>query len=218
MSRAASALRRAAPYLAYSYMTLVGRTSSVRRLGLEHFEAARAGGGFIYAFWHQRQVLLTYTHRGSGAQVLVSRSRDREVIAEAMRLSGIGAVRGSSSRGAAPAARELLELLSRGRVVGITPDGPRGPARRVKPGVLFLAQKSGRPILPIASASSRRLEFSRSWDRFQVPLPFSRLCVTHSPPIFVRPDDDIEAKAAELKASLDRATAQADSAVGRADA
>ena len=104
-------------------MSLVGATSRVRWSGLEHLRGCR-GGGFIYAFWHQRQVLFTYTHRSRDISVLVSRSRDGEVIAETMRLSGIPAVRGSSSRGAASAARELLDVLAQRRMAAITPDGP----------------------------------------------------------------------------------------------
>lgn len=203
-------LRSAAPYLAYSYLSLVGLGSRIRWEGLDHLEAARRGGPFIYAFWHQRQALFTYTHRGCGADVLVSRSRDGEIIARTMELSRIGAVRGSSSRGAAVAAKDLLERLERGVSVGLTPDGPRGPAREVKPGVLYLARRSGRPILPITSSASRRLLLQRAWDRFLVPFPLGRIVIHHAPPLWVGSDDDLEAKAAELKASLDRITEEAD--------
>ena len=203
-------LRFLAPYLAYGYLTLVGWTSRIHWEGLEHAEQARRGGGFIYAFWHQRQALLTVTHRGQGASVLVSRSADGEIIARTMRLSRIGAVRGSSSRGAAAAARELLNLLAAGAPVGVTPDGPRGPARAVKSGAIYLAQKSGRPILPITSASSRGFNLTRAWDRFWVPLPFSRVILRHGRPIFVNAADDLGAKAEELRRELDRITAEAD--------
>jgi lysophospholipid acyltransferase (LPLAT)-like uncharacterized protein len=203
------ALRAAVPYLAYSYISFVGATSRVVWKGLEHVEAARAQGPFIYAFWHQRQILLTYTHRDKGTTVLVSRSKDGELIARTMTLSRIASVRGSSSRGAASATRSLLAALERGDV-GITPDGPKGPAREVKPGVLFLAQASGRPILPIVSATSRGLFLKKAWDRFLVPGPFSRVVIHHAAPIWVRPEDSLEAKAAELKTSLDRITEEAD--------
>ena len=104
-----SILRRLAPYFAYLYVSVVGLTSRLRWLGSEHLDAARRlRGPVIYAFWHQRQVFFTWTHRRSHAKVLVSRSADGEIIAQTMRLSGIGACRGSSSRGAAAAARELL--------------------------------------------------------------------------------------------------------------
>jgi len=205
-------LRTLAPYLAFGYISLVGWTSRLRWSGLEHLRQAgqKSKRGFIYAFWHQRQVMFTYTHRQVGVNVLVSRSRDGGIIAEVMRLFGIPAVRGSSSRGSMSATRELVSLLEKGDVVGITPDGPKGPAREVKPGVLYLAQQSGCPILPITNASSRRLVLQKAWDRFNVPLPFSRIFVSHGRPVWISPEDDLRAKAAELKAELDRITEEAD--------
>jgi len=206
-----SILRRLAPYFAYLYVSFVGLTSRLRWLGAEHVAAARrVKGPMIYAFWHQRQVFFTWTHRGAHAKVLVSRSADGEIIAQVMRLSRIGACRGSSSRGAAVAAREMLEALNDGFDVAVTCDGPKGPAREVKAGILYLAQKTGLPIIPIASAVSRKLEFPRAWDRFQVPLPFSRAVVIYGPLVFVGPQDDLTAKAQELKAALDRIYEQAD--------
>jgi lysophospholipid acyltransferase (LPLAT)-like uncharacterized protein len=209
-----SILRRLAPYLAYFYVSLVGLTSRLRWVGQEHLEAARRfKGPVIYAFWHQRQVFFTWAHRGWHVKVLVSRSADGEIIAQVMRLSRIGACRGSSSRGAVAAARELLESLNAGFDVGVTCDGPKGPARQVKSGILYLAQKTGLPIVPIANALSRTFEIARAWDRFQVPLPFSRAVVIHGAPIFVGPQDDLAAKARELKEALDAIHLQADRAV-----
>lgn len=209
-------LRALVPYAAYSFVSLIGWTSSIRWEGLEHREAAAAAGkGFIFTFWHQRQVFFTYTHRGEAAHVLVSRSKDGELIAKTMRLSNIGAVRGSSSKRAAGAARELAEILSRGEAIGITPDGPKGPAREVKPGVLFLAQKTGAPILPISNAVSRSIELRKAWDRFHVPLPFSRAAVVYGEPLSVSADDDLEVKARVLKERLDAITERADRLVGR---
>jgi lysophospholipid acyltransferase (LPLAT)-like uncharacterized protein len=210
-----SILRRFAPYLAYLYVSFVGLTSRLRWLGLEHLEAARRGQGrangpVVYAFWHQRQVFFTWTHRGAHVKILVSRSADGEIIAQTMRLSRIHSCRGSSSRGAVAGARELLGALDEGFDVAVTCDGPKGPAREVKAGILYLAQKTGLPIIPIASATSRRLEFARSWDRFQVPLPFSRAVVVHGPAVLVGPQDDLAAKARELKAALDEAHVIAD--------
>jgi len=204
-------LRRLVPYLAYAYVSLVGLTNRLTtvRGGIRDGFKAR-NERFIYAFWHQRQVYFTWAHRGAGAAVLVSRSKDGEMIAETMRLSDIGAVRGSSSRGGAAAVRQLMEVLQSGLDIGITPDGPKGPAREVKDGAIFLAQKLGVPLVPITNALSRKLEIKKAWDRFQVPLPFGRAYVVYGDPICVGPDDDPAAKAAELKAALDRITAEAD--------
>ncbi len=204
-------LRRVVPYLAYAYVSFVGltnRSTTVR--GEVQKKLKKENRRFIYAFWHQRQVYFTWAHRGVGAAVLVSRSKDGEMIAETMRLSDIGAVRGSSSRGGAAAVRQLMDVLNSGLDIGITPDGPKGPAREVKDGVIFLAQKLGAPIVPITNALSNKIEIKKAWDRFQVPLPFGRAVVVYGEPIDVGPGDDLAAKAAELKAALDRITEEAD--------
>jgi lysophospholipid acyltransferase (LPLAT)-like uncharacterized protein len=210
-------LRRLIPYLAYSYISFVGLTTRVSVRGQGHRDALRARGQrFIYAFWHQRQVFFTYSHRGDTAKILVSRSADGELIAETMRLSRIGSCRGSSSRGAAAATREMLETVESGFDIGITPDGPKGPAREVKDGALFMAQRLGIPILPLTNGLSRRVELRRAWDRFHVPLPFGRAVLVYGEPLWVRQGDDLAAKAAELKKALDAITAEADAAVGAA--
>ncbi len=204
-------LRKLVPYLVYSYVSVVGWTTRQRVLRADIPAKVHASGErFIYAFWHQRQVFFTWSHRDAQAAVLVSRSADGEMIARTMELSGIEAVRGSSSRGGAVAAREMVEILRSGRDVGITPDGPRGPAREVKQGAVRVAQLSGMPIVPIANALSRKIEVVKAWDRFQIPLPFGRSVVIYGEPLRVREGDDLSAKAAELKAALDALTDEAD--------
>jgi len=204
-------LRRLVPYLAYSYVTLVGWTNRLTVVNGGVPKGLHAKGRrFVYAFWHQRQVFFTWTHRDIDAAVLVSRSKDGEMIAETMRLSRIAAVRGSSSRGGAAAAKEMVDILRSGLDVGITPDGPRGPARKVKDGALRVAQLSGAPIVPIANALSRRLELKKAWDHYHVPLPFGRAVVVYGEPIEVGPNDDLAAKALELETAMNRATEEAD--------
>lgn len=204
-------LRAVVPYLVYGFVSFIGWTTRLTTVRGDVPRKIHAGGErFIYAFWHQRQVFFTWSHRDAEAAVLVSKSKDGEMIAETMRLSRIDAVRGSSSRGGAAAAREMVEILKSGRDVGITPDGPKGPARQVKDGAVRVAQMSGAPLLPLANALSNKLEIAKAWDRFQVPLPFGKAVVVYGEPIRVGPDDDLETKAAELKAELDRVTAEAD--------
>lgn len=204
-------IRKLVPYLVYSYVSLVGWTTRQRVLRDDiPRKVHESGQRFIYAFWHQRQVFFTWSHRNVSAAVLVSKSNDGEMIARTMELSGIDAVRGSSSRGGAAAAREMVEILRSGRDVGITPDGPRGPAREVKEGAVRVAQLAGMPIVPIANALSHRIEVAKAWDRFQVPLPFGRSVVIYGEPVRVGDGDDLAVKAAELKAALDALTAEAD--------
>ena len=209
-------LRALAPHLAFAYSTLLRLTTSVTivrgdiRAGLR-VENRR----FIYAFWHQRQVFFTVTHRDDKVALLISRSKDGEMIAETIRLCGVASVRGSSSRGAAESVRSLMEAVRSGLDIGLTPAGPKGPARQVKQGVLFLAQKLGVPILPITSAQSNRLVLTKAWDHFHIPLPFGRGVVVYGKPLLVGPGDDLKAKAAELKSRLDAITLEADALVVR---
>jgi lysophospholipid acyltransferase (LPLAT)-like uncharacterized protein len=203
------------PYLAYLFSSLIKlttRTTTVR--GEIRARLRREDARFIYAFWHQRQAFFTVSHRGDKMTVLISGSRDGQLISETIRLCcGVRSIRGSSSKGASAAVRSMMAALEAGFDLGITPDGPRGPAREIKAGVMFLAQKLGVPILPITSAQSRRLIFARSWDRFHFPLPFGRAAVVYGDPIRVGPGDDLPAKTAQLKTALDAITLEAEALV-----
>jgi len=138
---------------------------------------------YIGALWHNRLlvfplVLRRFLPNRHGA-ALISASRDGDLLADAIHRFGYEVVRGSSSRLGARAILQLTEVLASGRDVVITPDGPRGPAYELGPGIIFLAQKSGAAVLPM------NLEFSHcwrlgSWDRFIVPRPFSKVRVLDS--------------------------------------
>ncbi|MBD3237861.1 MAG: DUF374 domain-containing protein, partial [Candidatus Eisenbacteria bacterium] len=165
----------------------LGRTWRLRVIGAEHEAEARAGGGFIYTFWHGRLLPLTYLRRGRGIVVLVSLGRDGEYISQVIHRLGFATVRGSSSRGGL---RALLEMARRGRAgqaLAFTPDGPRGPRGRVQPGVLITAQRAGIPILPM-SVSARPGRFLASWDRMLIPGPFARLALVFGPPMRIAAD------------------------------
>lgn len=204
----------AAPRLAYGYLRLVGLTSRIEWRDREIPESfARRGQPIAYAFWHGRQVFFTVSHRGYKAAIMVSRSKDGDIIAEVMRLSGLRAVRGSSSRGGVAALKELIDVIKEGYITATTPDGPRGPFHEVQPGILLLARESGVPIIPIANGMRRKLVF-RGWDEYFFPLPFNHVVITHGKPIYVRPEDSFDEKAKELKAALDDVTRRADEAAG----
>lgn len=208
-------LRSIVPYLAYLFSSLVKLTSSLTVVrGDIRAKLRRDGKRFIYAFWHHQQAFFTVSHRGDKMTVLISKSKDGELIAETIRLCcGVIAVRGSSSRGGSDAVRSLMSALESGFDLGITPDGPKGPAREIKDGVLFLAQKLGVPILPVSSAQSNSLVFAKSWDRFALPMPFGRMAVVYGEPIHVGPADDRQVKGAALKRSLDAITLEAEACV-----
>lgn len=193
-----------------SYLRFTGATTRIKWVRNAEVDALeKAGKNFIYAIWHNRQVFLMYTQRDTKACALVSLSKDGEYMARILRHFGMEAVRGSTSKGGTMALLALLDKAQEGWHPVITPDGPRGPARKVQQGVLFLAQKTGLPIVPIACGLSHKLTFN-SWDKFQFPLPFGRSAVVYGRPISIAENDDLSVKTAEIQAELDLVTDQAD--------
>ncbi len=198
----------------------LGASWRVRWIGREHTAALKSGRqNWIYAFWHGGIPALIYTHRRQGVKVLVSTHRDGELVARMIVKMGFKAVRGSTTRGGGSALFELAGLKD-GAPLGVAPDGPRGPARRVHPGVVYLAQRSGLPIVPLASASAPCWR-ARSWDRFTVPLPLSRCVVGYAEPLWVPADargEAIENLRAELESRLNALQRKLDSMVEKGGA
>ncbi|MEM8711200.1 MAG: lysophospholipid acyltransferase family protein, partial [Planctomycetota bacterium] len=155
--------------------------------------------GCIPVLWHGRMAFAAAAFAGTKATVLVSASGDGSLAEVLLRGLGYGTLRGSTTRGGARAIREMRALLSSGTAVAITPDGPRGPRHHVNKGAAFLGRATGRPILPIGFGVSRAVRLS-SWDRFTIPLPFTRVAVAFGEPI----DVPREADEAALEAFTDR--------------
>ena len=130
----------------------------------------------IYAFWHNQQLLAAYFCRDVGIRVLISRSRDGEYISRVVEYLGFGTVRSSTSSGKVKALRGLARELKAGYHVAITPDGPRGPVYRAQPGAVFLGALSGHAVVPFGCATARAWRL-HSWDRFEIPKPFSRAAI-----------------------------------------
>jgi len=147
----------------------------------EYTAALQRGERFVYAFWHCGLLPGAVLHRHEGIAVLVSRHRDGELITRVIEQLGYVAARGSSTRGGDAGLRGMLAWAGQDRQLAVTPDGPRGPAEQVKPGVIYLAERTGRRLVPIAFAAHRTLAL-RSWDRFRVPWPFARVWVSHGAP------------------------------------
>ena len=201
-------LIRAADLAFYLTIKLIGGTIRFEVEGWENWEAASSNGGVpIYSFWHSRIFIGTYFFRRRGIVIMTSRSFDGEYIARFIQRFGYGAVRGSSTRGATGALIEMVRLLRVGRPVGLTLDGPKGPPHVAKMGAVLLAKKTGHPILPFTFASRKFWEIGSTWDRTQIPRPFTRARVFIAPPIFVGSDvsdDALESKRQELQSVMDR--------------
>lgn len=147
-------------------------------------------GSCVYASWHQRFFpgITFFSHRQPIA-IMISQSRDGELIARVASVFGFHPVRGSSTRGGAQALQTLKQMAVEGYKIGHMVDGPQGPFGVVKPGLIRIAQVAGRPILP-AIASPERCWVFNSWDRFMVPKPFSRVIIRFGDAIHVPPDLD----------------------------
>jgi lysophospholipid acyltransferase (LPLAT)-like uncharacterized protein len=158
----------------------------MRLSGLPHYPKLR--GHYIYAFWHENMLLPAYHCGRPDVSVLVSQHADGELMAEVCRRLGFRLIRGSTTRGSIEAVRRMLRAGSAGHLA-ITPDGPRGPRRQVQAGVIYLAAKTGLPIIAggIGFQNPWRL---RSWDRFVLPRPLRRATVITSTPIHIPPDLD----------------------------
>ncbi len=192
-------------FVAAAFIRLLRSTLRLRHHGDEALRRREAADQrVIIAFWHRHLLLMPYCYRGRRISVLISQHKDGELIARTMRWFGIEASRGSSTRGGAAGFRDLLRRLRDGYDLGITPDGPRGPACEVKPGVIQLAALAAVPIQPVALAASRARRL-KSWDGFVVPLPGCRVHLVYGEPLEVAREADAEALAAELKRRLDGA-------------
>ncbi len=146
----------------------------------------------IYGFWHEN--LLAATVFKGAVDVLISHHADGELVFQIIRHLNLGAVRGSSTRGGSAALLNILRTGKRRHIL-VTPDGPRGPRRRIQPGLVFLASRTGLPIV-VAAAGYDKAWRARSWDRLAVPLPFSLATWVVSEPMYVPPG----VRGAELEA------------------
>jgi hypothetical protein len=181
-----------APPLAAVLIRLIGWLSRKEIIGASSVQQLwQRGETAIIAAWHDQLLLIPRGYSGPGGQILISRSRDGELIARTIQYLGHHAVRGSSSRGGSSAFKQLLRLAKQPYDIGITPDGPRGPRHEMKDGVVQLARISGRAVVPVALVASRGHRFS-SWDRFLLPYPFGRIVFSYGEPLYCGRDDDPE--------------------------
>src|SRR5262245_2288705 len=166
---------------------------------------------FIYSFWHETILLPAYRYARTPTKVLISEHADGELIAQACRHLGLGVVRGSTTRGGVKAVREILELGGTKNLV-VTPDGPRGPRRQVRPGLGSLAARTGLPVVPVGFAYHQCWRL-KSWDRFALPYPFSPAVGVLGAPLAVPADlgrADVEPWRRKAQAGMDQVMALAE--------
>jgi len=178
------------------------------------------GRNFIYAFWHGRQFLLLFGHRNSGVVLPSSESRDGEIQAGILKRFGYGVVRGSSKRKGERALLGLVDGLRKGKCIALAVDGPRGPLYEVKQGVTYLAGKLNKPIIPVSTGARRFWILEKIWDKYLLPVPFTKGVVVYGKPIVVQGTDEeeLESKRLELTEALQRVMKEADDYFLRKDA
>ena len=202
---------RLADFAFYVLISLIGKTLRYETESWENFEKIYADGNIpIYVFWHNRIFAGTYFFRNRKIIVITSQSFDGEYIARFIQRFGYGAVRGSSTRGGVAALVELIRAMREKLPAAFSIDGPKGPKYVAKPGACVLAKKTQNPMMPFVVETQRFWEV-KSWDRLQIPKPFSRVRVEIGEPIYVSADADeteLEDKRLELQAKLDELVAR----------
>ncbi len=187
-------------------ISLIGKTIRFEIEGWENHEQIEADGKTkIMGFWHNRIFLATYYFRHRQIVVITSQSFDGEYIARFIQRFGYGAVRGSSTRGGVGALVQMIRLMKQKLPMGFSLDGPKGPRYKVKTGAILLAKKTGNPIMPF-SVEAKNFWTIKSWDKLQIPKPFTRAKVLIHEPFYVSADADeaeIEIKRKELQNKLD---------------
>jgi lysophospholipid acyltransferase (LPLAT)-like uncharacterized protein len=167
----------------------------------------------LYAFWHGRQFLLGPSFRHQGIAVMTDLSWAGRIQAGIMSRLGYPVVRGSSRRQAARALADMKRTLESGCSAAFAVDGPSGPIHRSKPGIVYLAQKLGYPIVPVATSARPAWVLGNTWCRYLVPAPFSRAVVALGPPIHAAAKGDLTND--ELDSILVRWTAETDASLER---
>ena len=198
--------------LGYPLINALGHTLRWRVEGLHHLDAIVASGRQpVMAFWHGRILPATYYFRRRGIVVITSENFDGEWIARIIERFGFGTARGSSSRGGLRAMLQLVRDMEQGKPAGFTLDGPRGPARVAQPGAIWLARATGNPVLPFHLEASSYWTM-KSWDRTQIPKPFSTVALVVGEPLEVpsdATDEQLESSRRELERKLEDLQARA---------
>ncbi len=202
-----------APRLFYLISSAVFRTCRVTLIGKEHEDQfLRQGKPSLFVSWHQGLLYFVYYFRNRNGLIMVSRSKDGELIARVLKLFGFQSVRGSSSKGGKEALHAMVEKINETQCSGgLVADAPRGPFGVAKIGIIKLAQDTGLPLIPVMFWAKRKVLLN-NWDRTIIPLPFTKILFLYEPPIFVpaaATNEEMEAIRGNLTDQLNRMHRQA---------
>jgi lysophospholipid acyltransferase (LPLAT)-like uncharacterized protein len=200
-------------FLGWAMISIWSRTIRTHFVNKESTDRLRSEGkNLIYAFWHGRQFLLFHNHRDTGIVIPASESRDGEIQAGILKRFGFDVVRGSSKRKGDRALLGLVDGLRKGKNIALAVDGPRGPIYEVKQGITYLAGKLNKPIVPVSTSAKRFWILEKIWDKYMLPVPFTRGVIVYGEPIVVQgtQEDELESKRKELTGALNRVMIKAD--------
>jgi len=191
-------------FLIVSFYTLLASLWRIQEAG--RLDLRPSKNGRVFAHWHGDELVMLKMGQFRKMAVMASRSRDGELMKRVLELLGFKVVRGSSSRGGAGGLKGLLDLIKKEDCpTSLAVDGPRGPLYEVKPGILVLAQKTGKAIVPTAGFATRKIVFKKSWNQCFLPLPFAKCVVVYGEPLGVSEtatDEELKTLAVELKSRL----------------
>lgn len=174
--------------LGWIFILLLGKSTKITYFNREVWDSLVVSGkAFIGLIWHGRILLPIYAHRNLNVVAMVSQHGDGEMIAQIIHKLGYRTVRGSSTRGGIKAFHAMLAELKKAAICTVMPDGPKGPRQKLKSGVIYMAQRSGAPLLPLTFSSDKHI-IVKSWDRFMIFKPFSRSIIMYGKPITVPSD------------------------------
>ncbi|TGL13929.1 lysophospholipid acyltransferase family protein [Leptospira levettii] len=179
----------------------IGLTSRFRIFKNEQYEEIfKNKKPYIYSIWHTNVLYSPYLHRNKNVAVLISESKDGDFINQVVHRFGNSSIRGSSSKGGSKALKAMIQHLKIGLPAAFTPDGPRGPALIVQPGIIAAAQVTQVPIVPFHYECSRQWILEKAWDKHRVPKPFTTFVVSYGEPIYVpRELNEVEFENMRLK-------------------
>lgn len=183
----------------YYILRGLSKTYKVKKISAEGAMDKNA----VYVSWHNKIIPITVImDKLKKKAALASASKDGELISVPLEKFGYKVVRGSSGRDGVKGLLKMVKFVKEGYSVGTPVDGPKGPVYKVKPGMLFLAQRSGKKLIPIGAASKNKWVFEKTWDKIELPKPFSKIVCILGDPISIEPGEDLEVVALKVEKIL----------------
>mgnify|MGYP006284318925 CR=1 FL=1 len=198
------------PRLVYILLKLTNWTINLKVVGRENIEDINKDIPLLYSFWHGYMWIPVYYYRNRDHIALSSLSRDGEYMTRVLRRLGWQVIRGSSSRGGSRSVLKLYKKLLKGANTVLTPDGPTGPIYKVKPGIIYLQEKSEGYIVPLGISVDRKLRVN-SWDKFILPLPWTKAVLKIGQPVQFSGEKSIDDRCEILEEKMNQVQGEADS-------